>query len=991
MPIAIQIRHHLPGRTRLGVAGWPKEAVLEAGLAALQAAGWTIASVNRRSGSLLLHHPRAMPKEAVIAAVFAALAGQAPAAPASTPASRRSHQARLPTAGDGTQPAIAVDDVMRFSTCAPADVLAALDARTEGLTAAEARDRLARHGANVIAPPRGRSRREMVVGQVATFPVALLLGSAVLSAATGGFVDAAVTLGVVIVNAAIGFAAEDSTEKLIRRLSRPVEHQTQVRRDGALLTIAARDVAPGDIILLRAGAMVPADARVLEARELSVDESALTGESLPARKRPVTFEAAPGVVAERHNILHRGTVVTGGDGLAVVFRTGDRTEIARMRALIGRARRPRPAMEHKLERLSTQLAIGCLAVSGLVLGIGLLRGEPTVQMVRSAVALAVSAIPEGLPAVATTTLALGARAMEREHILARALPAVEAIGGIDTICLDKTGTLTENRMAVVAVAAAERLIERPPDGDWRAAGLVVPQAIIETTALCNEGSLTTDEGSATERALLGLAVENGFDPEALRARAPLRHVWTRNHHRRWMATEHAAGEGGLVAVKGAPDDLLAFSQQEATAQGDKPLTAARRAEILGCNERLAARGLRVLGVAHRAGRLDGAAPGALTWLGLVALADPVRVEARQAIDIFHRAGIRTIMITGDQPATALAVAETLGLSRSGVIRVADSRRIAGMTEDELRRLAIETSVFARVSPSDKLRIVKALQGAGRRVAMIGDGVNDGPALRMASVGIAMGRNGTDVAREVADLVIADDDLRRVAAAIARGRSTEDNIRSALRFFLSTNLSEVLLTLGETLHGRGELETPMELFWLNLVTDVFPALGLALAEPAGDVMARAPRRADAPLLDQAEMTSLGLDAAGIGGAALVAHFLGMARSGIGPEARSATFLTLALAQVAHAWTLRDHYPRTREARRISERRLEAALASALGLLVLPFVAPPLRRLLGLGPLGGRIALTAASLAGSAYALAEARRLIVSRRPAAPASPSTPPPG
>jgi Ca2+-transporting ATPase len=989
MPIAIQIRHHLPGRTRLGIAGWPKQALMDQALAALQASGWTIGSMSRRSGGILLHHPKTLSGEGVVEAFLGALAGNTPEA-TPRPGTAPEHGMHGPIRRDAPR-RIETDDVLRSSTREPEAVLVALRVGPEGLAPDEARHRLAVHGPNVIAPPRGRSRREMVVGQVATFPVALLVGSAVLSAATGGLLDAAVTVGVVIVNAAIGFLAEDSTEKLIRRLSKPVEHQALVRRGGAVLALPAREIVPGDLILLRTGSMVPADARVIESRELSVDESVLTGESLPARKRATTFEAPPGVVTDRANILHGGTVVTGGDGLAVVLRTGDLTEIARTRAMIGEARRPRPAMEEKLERLSTRLAVGCVAVSGLVLGIGILRGEPFVQIVRSAVALAVSAIPEGLPAVATTTLALGARAMERERIFARALPAVEAIGGIDTICLDKTGTLTANRMAVVAVAGPDGLIERPSDGNWPAAGLRVSRAMLEALALCNEASLVTGEGSATEKALLTLALENGEDPEAWRVRAPLRKVLTRNHHRRWMATEHGNGEGCLIAAKGAPDDLLAHCAHEGTGEGLRPLDAARRGEILAVNERLAARGLRVLGVARREGQLQGEAPGPLTWLGLVGLADPVRAEARQAIDIFHRAGIRTIMITGDQPATALAVAETLGLSRSGIIRVADGSRIKGMTNGELGRLALETSVFARVSPSDKLRIVKALQGAGRRVAMIGDGVNDGPALRMASVGIAMGRNGTDIAREVADLVIADDDLTRLAAAIARGRSTEDNIRSALRFFLSTNLSEVLLMLGETLHGRGELETPMELFWLNLVTDVFPALGLALAEPAGDVMTRAPRGADAPLLDRAELTSLGFDASGIAGAALVAHFLGMARSGIGPEARSGTFLTLALAQVAHAWALRDHYPRTRDSRQLSERRLEAALGAALGLLVLPFVAPPLRRLLGIGPLGGRIALTAATLAGSAYAIAEGRRLIVSRPPAGQGPRSGLPPG
>lgn len=391
-------------------------------------------------------------------------------------------------------------------------------------------------------------------------------------------------------------------------------------------------------------------------------------------------------------------------------------------------------------------------------------------------------------------------------------------------------------------------------------------------------------------------------------------------------------------------------------------------------------GLRVLAAARGTGPLSEEVPESLTFLGLAGLADPIRTEAAEAIDLFHKAGIRTIMMTGDQPGTALAVAEALALSRTGVLRMSTGPEIAGLDAGALGDLALSTSVFARVSPSDKLRLVEALQAKGRRVAMLGDGVNDGPALRAASVGVAVGKRATSVAREVADLVLADDDLRELAHAIARGRATEDNIRNATRFFLATNLSEILVVLCETLHGPGEGETPMELFWLNLVTDILPAMGLALAEPRGDVMAHPPRSSDEPLFRTRELQGLALDGGSIAAAALAGHYLTRGRFGPGPRTRTVTFTSLAFGQILHAWTLRDHSGGTEQAPRLSELRLEASLAGALGLLALPFLAPSLRRLLDVAPATLTDLGLSAALGGASFALREDRRYIVRVRAA-----------
>ena len=978
--MTVVIHHRLPGRTRLRLEKWPSAAAFGRIQHQLAHDGCRIARANPASRSLLVLHPEMTCAEDVRRHVETALGT------ASSPVD----------SGIAAQPQLYSRETIRTSELDEAavtdaeQILSDLRSLPQGLSAKEAEQRLATHGPNATPTPLGRPRAEMAVAQFTTFPVAMLAGSAILSVATGGIVDAAVTLGVVFLNAAIGFSSENATENLIRRLSRPVDHATALLRGGDRIIVSASEVVPGDIITVAPGSFVPADARVLDAHHLSVDESSLTGESLPVHKVAEALETIPESVAERFNILHGGTVVTGGHGKAVAIATGARTEMARTRAMIGSARPPRPEIEEELSVLGRGLTVGCLGASALVFAIGLLRGEPVLSLAKSAIALAVAAIPEGLPAVATSTLALGAKEMEKNKAYARALPAIEALASVDTICLDKTGTLTENRMRVVAACVDRRTMDLSPGKEWNSEDIAELRPLAEAVSLCNEASLTKASGSATELALLHFAQLAGVEPETLKAGSPPITVHSRNHTRRWMATEHRHNGSGLLAVKGAADELLALATHELRGGTVVPLDDARRREILDANLALAAKGLRVLGVARREKNASPIAVDNLVWLGLVALADPIRAEAREAIATFHKAGIRTIILTGDQPATALSVAEELALSRTGIIPVLETSRFTGLSDREVGELALKTSVFARVSPSDKLRIVRGLQAVGKRPVMIGDGVNDGPALRAAAVGVAMGAGGTDVAREVADIVIADDDLRSLARAIAHGRATGDNIINAIRYFLSTNLAEVLLMVGESLHGRGELETPMELFWLNLVTDILPGLGLALAEPRGDVMTRPPRDTGAPIFDRDDIRSMALDGSGMATVALAAHFIGDMRAGPGPRARGMAFLTLALAQIAQTWTLRDRSPNAGEALTISERRLEAALGASTALLAAPFVLPPLRKLLGIGiPALGDLALSGA-LAGAYFTYAEGRRHTIRGTSArAETSPESPP--
>lgn len=959
----VQIHHHIPGRTRLRIAPWPSDAAMMDVQQRLMRLGSTMASANVHTRSLLVRHPETVSSRQILEVVGASELepDQSTSFPRSQRNGRRSVPIDDPEFDRGT-----VSDV--------AELLARLESRVAGLSGAEAQHRLVAYGANSLPATIGRSRGEMAVAQFKTFPVALLFGSAILSLATGGLLDAAVTIGVVVVNAAIGFTSEDATEKLIRRLSKPVLHAAEVLRNGEPITIPADQVVPGDILLLGPGTFVTADARVTSSHELSVDESLLTGESLPVHKTVDQLAHIPANVADRINMLHAGTVVTGGGGRALVLRTGGQSEMARTRALIGQALPPRPEIEAQLAALTGPLSAASLGASALVFAFGLMRGEPLIAIAKGAIALAVAAIPEGLPAVATSTLALGAKAMERENAFVRALPAIEALGTIDTICLDKTGTLTENRMRVIAAHVGGRTYDLSPGSTPSEQDHSVLGALAHAVVLCNDASLTEGTGSATELALLAFAQSVGVDPDDLQGRSPRSVTHNRNPLRRWMATEHHNGEANLIAIKGAPDELLAMAASEWFDGALHTLDQARRQEILRENDAMAAKGLRILGVARLDGRYVSGSLDGLVWLGLVALADPIRAEAREAIETFHRAGIRTIMLTGDQSATARAVADSLALSRSGSLPVVEAGALLDLDERQIGELALRTSVFARVSPADKLRIVRGLQAVGRRVAMIGDGVNDGPALRASAVGVAMGFRGTDVAREVADIVIADDDLRALARAIARGRATNENIRTATRFFLSTNFAEVLVMLGETLYGRGARETPMELFWLNLGTDILPALGLALAEPADDVLAHAPRSVSTALFSRDELAAMAWDGGGIATATLAAHVLRTMQVGAAPGARSATFLTMALAQMAQGWSLRNRSPARTPAQTLSEKRLASALAGAGGLLALPFALPPLRKLLGLGRLTAGDVLLASSLASGYLVLAESRRAL-----------------
>ena len=795
----------------------------------------------------------------------------------------------------------------------------------------------------------GGAASEIFIGQFRSLPVWLLLGSAALSLATGGIFEAVVTVAVVALNAGIGFSTESWTERLIRGMQAE-DLIAPVWRNGEIFKINARDITLGDILALSTGVAVAADARLLETDELAVDESLLTGESYPAQKdaeADVTFDAPLPV---RATMVHRGGMVSGGRGSAVVTAIGSNTEIGVVQSLLGSARAPQAPMERELERLGVRLTVACVIAGLIVMALLRARGAPWIGVMRSGIALAVSAIPEGLPAVAATANAVAARALARHGVLVRNLSVIETAGAVDMLCLDKTGTLTQNRMAATVVRTVRARHRIDPETQAARPPLGPDSSLLARVAiLCNDAEVHLAgeaAGSGTESALLALAVTGGFDLNVLRAQSPRVDAWYRNKNRSYMATEHAGAEGPHIAVKGAPEQVLALCATALIGGEAKPLTPSLCKKILAQNEELAAEGLRVLGFAQTTnGTLKDGELSALHWLGLVGLSDPLRPGAGELVASFQRAGIRPLILTGDQATTARALAAELGLASDGSLDVVDASTLAGMSTREIAQIAQTAEVFARVSPADKLRIVQALQAEGRVVAMTGDGVNDGPALRAADIGFAMGRSGSQTAKDVADIVIADDGLAGIATFLARARTAETNIRRSVRFMLGTNLSETLLLVLEALRGVNDLESPMELLWLNLVTDVFPALGLALAPPSEDVLAHPPRPADNPLFDRGETASLAVDAAAITTPALLSHFVATAKYGPGPQARGMTFLTMAGAQLAHTLTLAPKRKAESADGALSRWGIEGGVAASAALALAPFVFPALGRMLG----------------------------------------------
>jgi len=848
-----------------------------------------------------------------------------------------------------------------------------------GLTDEEAAQRL-RSGANTFTQRRPVSSLEILFNQFNSPPVVLLGVSAVISVVTGGLAEAAAIAAVLALNGGIGFVSERRAESTIASLAELVDDIVTVLRAGALRQVEAGTVVPGDILVLTPGARVAADARLLEANGLTLDESALTGESMPSKKFSAVLQAQV-PLAERGNMAFRGTAVARGEGRALVVGTGDRTEVGAIEALTTGTERPKTPIQLQLEQLGKQLVIASSAVCVGIFGLGLLRGYNWLTILKTSLSLAIAAVPEGLPAAATTSLARGLRRMRERDVLMRSLHSVENIGAIDSICLDKTGTLTLNRMSAVTVqTVSHAMAASGPDGPLTlttapAEARAPLERLLQVCILCNQATANGNgnggpEGSPTEGALLELAQRAGLAPDRLRHQYTLRQTRLRAEGRNHMRTAHTQPNRRqcLIAVKGNPSEVLAMSSHFMDGDALRELDGATRERIATQNEAMAQHQLRVLGFAWgEAEPMPDAVcdTPALNWIGLVGMADPLRPGVKKTIARFHEAGIRTIMLTGDQATTAYEIGSALHLNNGADINIVDADQFARTAPEQLPEVAANAHIFARVSPSHKLQIVRALQRSGRAVAMTGDGINDGPALRAADVGIAMG-GGTDVALSVADVALKYDDLDTLLDAISQGRTISTNIGKSLHFLLSSNLSEILVVLGGVVVGSGQPLTPLQLLWLNLLSDLLPAIALA-AEPAeDDVMTRPPRPSGQPIVGQAALWRYAREGSALAAGALGAYLAGAARYGHGQRAGTLAFNAMVLGQLLHAVSCRsDRHHALINTDLAHNRELNWAIGGSLALQVLANVVPPLRRLLGIVPMGpGDILMT---LAGASVPL------------------------
>ena len=840
--------------------------------------------------------------------------------------------------------------------------LGALGSRAEGLSRGEARRLMRRHGSNVLSKIARRSNAEIFFAQFANLPVALLAGTALISLMSGGLFDAAIVLAVVAINSAIGFASESWTEQTIASLDTDALREARVLRDGKEQLIPAEHLVPGDVIAVHRDDVVPADARLLAADRLTVNEAALTGESLPVIKAANVLAAAEAPLAERRNMLYRGSIITGGSGRAVIVATGERTEIARVQALIGMAARPQTPLQEHLDRLGRNLVLGALAASALTFVFGLLRGQSSLLMLRTAVSLGVAAVPEGLPTMVTTALAMGVRRLRARGLLVRRIEAIEGLGAVDLVCFDKTGTLTLNRMTVTRLrwnGQEARLANGEYCGRDGATVRCEQDAdlarLIEVCVLCNDAASGSSisgpaAGSSTEAALIELAAALGAEIDTVRDTKLRFATAERASGRRYMATFHHAADGEtLIAVKGDPITVLALCTHRGEHGEKRTIDATARSTIVADNLAMASAGLRVLGIAYRriaAGQDGGGKVAELVWLGLVGMADPLRRGAAELVEMLRHAGIATVMLTGDQRATALAIAAEVSISTEHEAAIVEGDELGpGATASPSHR------VFARLTPAQKLRVIADLQRAGQRVAMIGDGVNDTPALKAADVGITLATSATEIARDLADIVLVGDDLKPLAFAFETGRSVRINMRRAIRFLIATNLSETMLMLFAVATGLARPLSPGQLLWINLLSDVLPAMGLAMTPPDPSLIERPLPASGAQVLSGGDLPLLMRDGAIIGGSALAAQ--ATARMFRGPEAAGAVgFTSLVTGQLLYALACA---PKGRPV----GASLLGTLAASFGAQGAALAIPGLRRIVG-SPLGvADLALSAAA--------------------------------
>jgi Ca2+-transporting ATPase len=737
-------------------------------------------------------------------------------------------------------------------------VLEELQTSQAGLSSQEAQARFLKYGPNELKEEKKISRIEIFLNQFKSILVIILIGATIFSAAIGEVIDAAAIIAIVILNAIFGYAQEYKAEKTIQALKKLSSPESVVLRDGKKQTIPSRLLVPGDIVTLEQGTKVPADLRILEVTDLQIDESVITGESAPVTKRTEIFRST--VLAERKSMAWMGTVVTYGRGTGIVVETGMKSEMGKIAHTIQEAGEESTPLQKKLDVFGKKLGMMIMAICGIVVLTGVLRGEPILTMIIVGIALAVAAIPEGLPAVVTITLALGLQKLSKNNAIIRKLPAVESLGSTTAICSDKTGTLTKNEMTVRKIWHNDSLISvtgegYKPEGKFLVCDKEISpskdktlELILRTAALCNNAELESGKvvGDPTEGALIVASQKAGI---SLKEYPRVKEI-PFTSERKMMTTVHSTQQKKTIAcVKGAPEKILSLCTHSYSNGKPKKLTPRDRKKILDANQSLTKDALRVLAIAFKeVNSKEKSIESSLTFLGLVGMIDPPRETVAQDIATCRKAGIKVVMITGDHLNTAVAIAKEIKIIDNPEERAITGEELDKMSDQQLDEIVEQVRVYARVNPEHKVRIVDAFRKRNHIIAMTGDGVNDAPALKKADIGVAMGMNGTDVAKEASDMVLADDNFSSIVAAVKGGRQVYDNIKKFIDYLLSCNLGEVLIVFIAMLIGFRDPVTGMvlipltaiQLLWINLLTDGLPALALGVDPPSKDLMDRPPR-------------------------------------------------------------------------------------------------------------------------------------------------------
>ncbi|VVB67818.1 Potassium-transporting ATPase ATP-binding subunit [Candidatus Norongarragalina meridionalis] len=828
------------------------------------------------------------------------------------------------------------------------DAVSKLASSLHGLSQKEAEHRLEESGANELKETPRAGPLRMFFGQFEDFMILILIAAAVISALLGEYLDAGAIIAIVVLNAILGFVQEYRAEKAIAALKRMSAPQARVLRDGKERKIEARLLVPGDVVLLAEGDRVPADCRLIEAVALEADEAPLTGESLPVHKvSEAVPEKAP--LAERKSMLFAGTAVTRGRGKAVVVETGMRTELGKIAQLVQDVQDDETPLKKRLEKMGKQLGIIALVICGVVFIAGFLRGEDALEMFLTSVSLAVAAIPEGLPAVVTITLAVGVQRMVKRKAIIRKLPAVETLGAATVICSDKTGTLTKNEMTVRELWFLNGSYHvtgagYAPAGDFMRDGKKTDalkdkaaKLLIETGVLCNNASFEEGVvlGDPTESSLLVLAAKAGLGVEKSRRDNAFVSEIPFDSSRKMMTVVRKHGGKATAYTKGAAEVIVEKCAYVLKDGKETRITPALRREILEANKEMASKALRVLAFSVKTGAKD--AEKGMTFVGLCGMNDPPRQEAKEAISLCKTAGIRVMMITGDNAETAKAVAHELGIPSEGVLTGPD---IDALSEYEFDKAVGRTSVFARVSPEHKLRIVEALKKRGEIVAMTGDGVNDAPALKKADIGVGMGITGTDVSKEASDMIVTDDNFASIVSAVEEGRIVFDNVLKTVRYLISCNIGEVLTIFIAVIVGLKTPLLPIQILWMNLVTDSLPALALGMDPKDPDVMKRKPREPSENILNKRTLVSA-LSMGVLMAAGVLGVYLYTMPEGI-EKARTMAFTTIIFFQFFYAFAVRSDRHSIFSIGAFSNKLLVAAIAfSALlqvAIIYLPFAQP-----------------------------------------------------